>query len=178
MRFAHAAVMVGTLLAAVSLPASAGDWGRYDNPRFAYAVNIPPGFSDIAEAANSDGGVSHSTDGNAELRVWGAYVVDRDFSADVADRIRSDASNGWEMSYDRRKAETASWSGSKDGRVFYARAMTDATAPRSISGSNMIARISRGMIRSSNGWPSRSAAPVERTAASILKKAEDICKLR
>jgi hypothetical protein len=57
------------------------------------------------------------------LRVWGAYLVDRDFKSDVADRVQSDATEGWVISYDRRTAESASWSGSKDGRVFYARAV-------------------------------------------------------
>lgn len=119
-----AAIMVGALLVAAPHQSSAADWGRYDNPRFAYAIDIPPGFSEVVEAANSDGGVSNSADGKAELRVWGAYLVDEDFKSDIEDRVRSDASDGWEISYDRRKAENASWSGSRDGRVFYARAMT------------------------------------------------------
>ena len=116
-----AAVLVGALLAAA--PASAGDWGRYDNPRFAYEIDLPPDFSAVSEAENGDGGVSRSADGEAELRVWGAYLVDRDFKADIADRVHSDASEGWKIPYDRRTAKNASWSGSKDGRVFYARAM-------------------------------------------------------
>jgi len=124
MRSGFAAILVGTLLTVAPFQASAGDWGRYDNPRFAYAIDIPPGFSEVAEAENSDGGVSNSADGHAELRVWGAYLVDRDFKSDVADRVQSDASEGWKISYDRRKAENASWSGSRGSRVFYARAMT------------------------------------------------------
>jgi hypothetical protein len=124
MHSGFAGILVGALLAATSPQAFAGDWSRYDNPRFAYAVDVPPGFSAIAEAENSDGGVAMSADGKSELRVWGAYLVDRDFKSDVADRIQSDASDGWKISYDRRKAENASWSGSRGGRVFYARAMT------------------------------------------------------
>jgi hypothetical protein len=103
--------------------ASADGWGRYDNSRFAYAIDIPPGFSGVSEADNSDGGVSTSADGSAELRAWGAYLVDRNFKSDVADRVQSDSSEGWNISYDRRTANSASWSGSRGDRVFYARAM-------------------------------------------------------
>ena len=124
MRSGIIAVLVGVGLVVTSLSASANDWERYDNPRFAYAIDIPPGFSAVAEAENSDGGVSTSGDGNAELRMWGAYLVDRDFKSDVSDRVQSDSSQGWDISYDRRTAKSASWSGSKDGRIFYARAMT------------------------------------------------------
>jgi hypothetical protein len=116
------AVMVGVGLAVAATQVSADDWRRYDNSRYVYGIDIPPGFSDVAEAENSDGGVSTSTDGMAELRVWGAYLVDRDFKSDIADRIQSDSSDRWDISYDRRTTDSASWSGSKGGRVFYARA--------------------------------------------------------
>lgn len=123
MRFANVALLIGAAIAAFSVSVSAASWGRYDNPRFAYAIDIPPGFSDVWEAENSDGGVSASADGRAELRAWGAYLVEGDFKSDVAERVRSETFEGWQISYDRRTPTSASWSGSKDGRVFYARAM-------------------------------------------------------
>lgn len=123
MRSAIVALLVGAAVGVAASSASADGWGRYDNPRFSYAIDIPPGFSDVSEAENSDGGVSTSADGRAELRAWGAYLVDRDFKSDIADRVRSDSSDGWDISYDRRTAKNASWSGSKGGRVFYTRAM-------------------------------------------------------
>jgi hypothetical protein len=117
------AIMVGVGLVAAATRASADEWRRYDNLRYVYGIDIPPDFSDVAEAENSDGGVSTSADGMAELRVWGAYLVDGDFKSDVADRIQSDSSDRWDISYDRRTSNSASWSGSKGGRVFYARAV-------------------------------------------------------
>lgn len=119
-----AIVLMGAGLAVATAQASADDWRRYDNPRFAYAIDIPPGFSDVVEAQNGDGGVSTSADGRAELGVWGSYLVDRSFKSDVEDRVQADSSDGWDISYDRRTSRTASWSGSKNDRVFYARAMT------------------------------------------------------
>jgi hypothetical protein len=123
MPFGFRFATIAATLAILPLSALAGDWSRYDNVRFAYAIEIPPGFSSVVEAENSDGGVSRSADGKAELRIWGGYLVVGDFKSEVAERIRSDVSEGWTISYDRRTAKAASWSGSKDGRVFYARAM-------------------------------------------------------
>jgi len=123
MRSAIVALLVAAAMVAFSSGATADGWDRYDNPRFAYAIDIPPGFSDVSEAENGDGGASTSADGRAELKAWGAYLAGRDFRSDVADRVQSDSSEGWDISYDRRTATNASWSGSKDGRVFYARAM-------------------------------------------------------
>jgi hypothetical protein len=122
----HSRFFTGLLAAvAIAVPsaATADAWTRYDNARFAYAIDIPPGFSEIEEAANSDGGVSQSAHGRAELRVWGGYMVIGDFKSEIADRVRSDQAEGWKVSYDRRTAKNASWSGSKGGRIFYARAM-------------------------------------------------------
>ncbi|UVC11052.1 hypothetical protein IHQ71_10990 [Rhizobium sp. TH2] len=123
MRSGFLVALVSAVMAVAPLQAIAGDWSRYDNVRFAYAIDIPPDFSEVAEAENSDGGVSASADGKAELRVWGGYLVDSDFKSEIAGRVQSDTSEGWAISYDRRTGTNASWSGSKSGRVFYARSM-------------------------------------------------------
>jgi len=102
---------------------SAASWTRYFNVRFSYGVDIPPGFSEVLEADNSDGGRSRSADGAAELKVWGAYLPDGDFKSDVAERIQSDAGDGWTISYDRRAAGHASWSGTRGSQILYMRAV-------------------------------------------------------
>ena len=117
------AALICAVMAVAPLVAIAAGWGHYVNVRFAYAIDIPPGFSNVAEADNSDGGVSTSADGKAELRAWGGYLVDTRFKSEIAGRVQSDTSGGWAISYDRRTAGNASWSGSKDGRVFYMRAV-------------------------------------------------------
>jgi hypothetical protein len=123
MRSGFLAALIATILAVLPFDAGAADWSRYDNARFAYAIDIPPGFSRVAEADNSDGGVSTSADGKAELRIWGAYLVDSDFKSEIAGRVESDRSEGWAISYDRRTAKSASWSGSKGARIAYSRAV-------------------------------------------------------
>jgi hypothetical protein len=101
--------------------ASAADWSHYGNARFGYWVDVPPGFSKIVEAGNSDGGTSTSADGRAELSAWGAYIMEDSFADEVASRIDDDKQEGWIVSYDKRAAKAASWSGTKGDRVFYER---------------------------------------------------------
>jgi hypothetical protein len=117
----HKIPMVAVMPVASVLVAGAEGWQRYANARFGYAIDIPPGFSAVAEADNSDGGTSRSAD--AELAVWGAWLVDTGFSADVAERMRGDEADGWTLSYRRETASGASWSGLRDGRILYARAV-------------------------------------------------------
>ena len=112
-----------TLQLAVSLSAAAAGWAHYHNDRFGYAIDIPPGFSPIAEADNGDGGVSTSPDGEDELRVWGGYVLEGDFASEIASRIDSDRSDGWDLTYVSRHSTTASWSGTRNERIVYVRAL-------------------------------------------------------
>ena len=87
MRIALAASIAISLFVGLAVSAQADDWRRYDNARFAYAIALPPGFSDIAEAGNGDGGISKASDSKAELRVWGTNIIDGDFSAARGCRI-------------------------------------------------------------------------------------------
>jgi hypothetical protein len=123
MRIRFLALSVAVAGVAFVSVASAAGWTHYVNARFGYGIDIPPGFSEVQEADNSDGGVSRSADGAAELKVWGAYLVDSDFRSDVARRVRSDAADGWTISYDRRTGGNASWSGSKGPHILYVRAL-------------------------------------------------------
>lgn len=106
-----------------ALPCLAANWSEYANGRFNYFVGLPPGFSPVEEAANQDGGVSLSTDGKSELRVWGAYLLTVSFGADVEQAIAYDVADGWEVTYRRQEDAWAAWSGKKGPRVFYERAI-------------------------------------------------------
>ena len=44
-----------TLFVLFSIPAHAQDWSRYDNARFGFGVDIPPGFVGAGESENGDG---------------------------------------------------------------------------------------------------------------------------
>jgi hypothetical protein len=103
--------------------AAAETWAHYANGRFAYDIDIPPGFSEIVEPDNGDGGVAKSADGKSELRVWGNYIVDGDFADEASQRIAEDRADGWSITYEARKDDWASWSGTRGSKVFYERSI-------------------------------------------------------
>jgi hypothetical protein len=96
---------------------------HYVNGRYGYGVDIPAGFRPVQEADNSDGGVSRSVDGQSQLSLWGANLLLDPLSTDVKARIDSATEEGWEMSYVKVTNRWASWSGARNGRIFYARAI-------------------------------------------------------
>jgi hypothetical protein len=110
-------------LSALSLPAVASDWGHYSNARFQYWIDIPPGFSEVRESENGDGGISLSSDHASQLSVWGSYSTDGNFSAEIKERADQDRVGGWSITYQKQKAEWAVWSGAKGDRIFFERAI-------------------------------------------------------
>jgi hypothetical protein len=121
MRSGFLLALIGAMMAVAPLQAIADGWSRYTNARFAYVIDVPPGFEAIAEADNGDGGVARSALGHAELRVWGGYVMDSSVESEAEERIGADRVDGWAISYRRTGSYTASWSGQKGARVFYQR---------------------------------------------------------
>ena len=121
---AFVSIVMVSGLAMASGPATAAEWGQYDNARFGYWIDIPPGFSTVTEADNGEGGISQSSDGSAELRVWGRHIVlADDFQAEATSGIDKDVKSGWNITYQKQQSDWVSWSGTKDGRTFYQRAI-------------------------------------------------------
>lgn len=112
-----------TALAVLALSAPALAQATYGNARYGYFLDIPPGFSRVEESGNGDGGRSSSKDGNATLVVWGSYLADRTFGHEIAWRADQDRADGWDVTYQKEQRGWAVWSGAKDGRIFYARAV-------------------------------------------------------
>lgn len=101
--------------------ALAGEWGRYENARFGYAVAVPPGFAGAGESDNADGQVFRSADGTQNLRAWGGNVLEESFEAEAAASMGYSRDDGWTLSYERSTPGWASWSGRRNGIVLYAR---------------------------------------------------------
>jgi hypothetical protein len=121
-------VLLLALLAAPLALAQSGD--LYANARFGYAVAVPPGFVGMGEAANGDGQRFRSRDGTQNLAIWGGHLLEADFEQHVAAALRAAAESGWALSYERATPRWASWSGSRNGLVLYARhiALCDGTS--------------------------------------------------
>jgi hypothetical protein len=115
--------IVAALLSLMASAVEADGWSRYVNTRFNYALDIPPGFSDVAESDNGDGGVSMSNDRRTRLSVWGNHITDGTFADEIARRVAQDKAEGWQISYDRRLPKAASWSGSRGDQILYQRSV-------------------------------------------------------
>jgi hypothetical protein len=98
------------------------DWNSYANSRFSYVIDIPPGFSGEGEADNGDGQIFNSDDGTQLLRVYGGNSPDG-FETTVASAMQQARDGGWTLSYERVTPSWASFSGTRNGIVVYARAI-------------------------------------------------------
>jgi hypothetical protein len=110
------------LLLALAAPAIGDDWSHYENARFAYAIDVPPGFAGRGEADNGDGQVFSTP--TAELRVYGRYILESDFEDEVKALQMTAAKAGWTITYEATTPRWASYSGIQGARVFYARAIS------------------------------------------------------
>ena len=121
MRLVSALLIATLALAGAALAAS--NPIQYVNGRYGYQVDLPDGFGPVHEAANGDGGVSQSADGQSKLSVWGANLLLDPLSGDVAQRIELAEREEWAIGYRKVTNRSASWSGERNGRIFYARAI-------------------------------------------------------
>jgi hypothetical protein len=104
-------------------PAWAAEWSSYESPRLGFGIDIPPGFSLSHESSNGGSRLYNTEAGRELLAVWGAHLDERDFSAEVAERIERDAADGWDISYRRETPDWVSYSGTKEGQIRYVRAI-------------------------------------------------------
>jgi hypothetical protein len=119
--------LVISFLVLFASAAYAAEWTIYSNARFGVSIDVPPGFvNDVTEPENGDGLTFHSADGKAALLVWGNNLVDEDFNQHVAARLKSDAADGWNISY-VAGVDGTGWqvySGTRKGRLLYAKSIS------------------------------------------------------
>ncbi len=117
----HALLLIAGLFIAIPVLA-AESWTRYSNPRFDYSADVPPGFTLTAESDNGDGATFDAKDG-ARLLIYGAYVEDGAFAADIRQRIIWDNQKGWQITYEKVTPRWASYSGARGADILYSRAV-------------------------------------------------------
>ena len=103
-------------------PLAAGG-AHYVNVRYGYAIDLPPGFTPVAKPTTATAASAASADGQSEIAVWGANLLMESLSSDVQSRMQSAQDEGWTIAYRKVTSKRANWSGEKDGRIFYARAI-------------------------------------------------------
>ncbi len=114
-------LLIASLFTAIPVWASDG-WTSYANPRFGYSAEVPPGFTLTQESDNGDGATFESKDG-ARLLIFGAFVEDGAFAADIRQRIVWDNQKGWQITYEKVTPGWASYSGARGAGILYSRAV-------------------------------------------------------
>jgi hypothetical protein len=112
--------MHGALLAlALLIGPAAGGWGHYNNARFGFSIDVPPGFAVQGESANGDGNTF--TTPTAELRAFAGNIVERDFESEVRGEQGAVTDEGFAITYQATTPQWASFSGKHGGRIVYGR---------------------------------------------------------
>jgi hypothetical protein len=107
----------------IATPVLAAPWGSYENARFGYILDIPPGYEGEGEADNGDGQIFTPASGTQLLRVYGGNALDG-FEETVKTAMGYARDDGWNLSYERVTPRWASFSGTKNGMIVYARAIS------------------------------------------------------
>lgn len=112
-----------TIIAALllALPALAQvPWGIYENARYGYAVDVPPGFEGQGESDNGDGQVFLLDGRVAKLTVGGGVIAaEPDFESEAAARLVEDTNAGWGLAARSTTPTWATWSATRSGRVLH-----------------------------------------------------------
>lgn len=117
-------IILTLLFLALAGPAFADDWVTYDNDRYGYAVDVPPGLDPQGESDSGDGQVFEAANGTQALLVWGGYLVDTDLIDELAARKTSYQDDGWVFTYEAKAPTWVSLSGKRGGQVIYVRAVS------------------------------------------------------
>jgi hypothetical protein len=117
--FAAMRLLICLLLIVLAAPALATDWGQYDNARFGYTIDVPPGFEWGNEADNGDGRAFRG--GATNLLVWGGNITEDSFEGAVASAKGFVEGDGWNISYEAVTPSWASFSGAQGKRILYQR---------------------------------------------------------
>lgn len=110
------------LLLLFPVTALAAEWDHYENARFGYRIDIPPGFAGGGEADNGDGQVFTSADGTQILRVYGGFNTES-FVMTIRAGLGFARDAGWTLTYTRVKDDWAVYSGTRGRHILYARAI-------------------------------------------------------
>ncbi len=121
MRFLHNLV-VALAVVLLAIPAGSQEWGQFGYRKLGFDFDVPPGFVLKETAQNGRGATFEAQDG-AFLAVWGDNLASRRFKAAVQAQLNADEEEGWSVTYRRLTSTWASYSGIKDGRIRYFRAI-------------------------------------------------------
>jgi hypothetical protein len=110
--------IVAMLIASVA--AAAGDgWQRYENPRFGFGLDIPPGFAAVPATTNTGDQLFNQIGGAEKLTVLGGAVQPGSFNQKWEATKAAYEADGWALSYDPQPPNWTSFTGVRDGQRLY-----------------------------------------------------------
>ncbi|MDQ7081379.1 MAG: hypothetical protein Q9M41_12005 [Paracoccaceae bacterium] len=122
------AILAIAAAALAILPASAGQWQQYVNPRFGTAAEIPvSGFRALPPPDNGDGQEWEALDGSGRFSISGqflipqSYDVDRDFDDLRKLYLQIEKDDGVTITYSAAGKGWFAFSGTKGDKIIYDR---------------------------------------------------------
>jgi len=102
-------------------PARAADWWPYDNARFGYSIELPPGFGLTVLANHGDGLALAPADKSAKLLVFATPGLNGDFSSEAKIRLVLAKQDGWQVSFSKMTPQGFNFTGVRRDRIVYGR---------------------------------------------------------
>jgi hypothetical protein len=112
----------GKPAAAEQAAAASEEWQQVGFRESRFSFEVPPGF-DLAQNAEGGQGATFGRKDGSSLAVWGADLPKPKFRAQIDSQMKQDEENGWHLTYRRVTSNWASYSGIKDGKIRYFRAI-------------------------------------------------------
>ena len=108
-----------------SIAASAQEWQKFEIDEFDFIFDIPPDF-EMTDSYRQDGseGIVFKNPDNHTIIVWGFYLDQRGFLAQVTEQMRRYEGLGWRFTYSRLHPSWAVYSGVKDELIQYVKFIT------------------------------------------------------
>ncbi|MCG6113863.1 MAG: hypothetical protein MEQ84_01580 [Mesorhizobium sp.] len=110
------------VLALAIIPTPTLAWSTFEDDRFGYRIELPPGYSLSYETDQQNARFFHNADGHF-IALWASAEPGSSFEGEVAEKLWADQAEGWTISYERFTSQWASYSGTKDSQIRYVRAV-------------------------------------------------------
>lgn len=104
------------VLLVLASPAWAQYWTPYENARFGYEIDAPPGFEGNGESANGDGQAFYNTGAAQGLTVWAGLFLEG-FEAEAAAALDAARADNWTIQSQSSTPHWAEFVAQRDERM-------------------------------------------------------------
>ncbi|MBE7733900.1 hypothetical protein [Devosia faecipullorum] len=111
------------VLLVLAAPAWAQYWTPYENARFGYEIDAPPGFEGNGESANGDGQIFYNSIAAQGLSVWGGHFSE-EFETEAAAALDAARAGNWAIQSQSSTPHWAEFTAQRGDRVVRQRLIT------------------------------------------------------